>query len=184
MPLNRSRLITLFSKRRNAAAKRVAASYVKEDRGSRMDGRTDGQTDGRIISSHARQCAPRLMNSQLIYHRAAESNVDPASAIYCESIALTRPLRRSAARSSATNNTLQQGLIICCRWQSINHTINFGTRSVSVASTRSYVVSEMDDRIIAKENSRDFRGDALLEGSFWDIKVRIGGNAGRNESSL
>jgi len=138
---------------------------LRERRSRQSDGRTDGRADGRmggrIISSHARQCAPRLMNSQLIYRRAAESNVDPASAIYCESIALTRPLRRSAARSSATNNTLQQGLIICCRWQSINHTINFGTRSVSVASTRSYVVSEMDDRIIAKENSRDFRGDAL-----------------------
>jgi hypothetical protein len=162
MPLNRSRLITLFSKRRTAHRVRVAASRVKEGRGARTDGRTDGLY---IISSHGMRDLPTEFSLNLL------SSVDPASAIYCESIALTRPLRRSIARSSATNNTSQQGLIICCRWQSINHTINFAAaRSVSVASTRSYAIWEMDDRIVAKENSRDSRGDALLEGCFRDIK--------------
>lgn len=58
-----------------------------------------------------------------------------ASAIYCKSIAhlLARfdVLARARVRSAPARQTIPRlrGLIICCRWQRINHTINFAAVS-------------------------------------------------------
>jgi len=177
--------VTNISSWRNYAVKQIKINNAlfraacRKKAGARTDGRTNR------LSFHRMDAVMRTSPTEFSVN--LPSSVDPASAIYCESIALTRPLRRSAARSSATNNTSQQGLITCCRWQSINHTVNFAAaRSVFVASTRSYVVWEMDDRRVEKENSNSIHSTGRSSRRYFrDIEASVGfasEETGRNES--
>lgn len=122
MPLKRSRLITAFSERRgsNERAGGLEDGKKKKTGLGARELRSD-MNELHIISicKSKRQRRRRREPTEFSVNLASTAELTehttgaPASAIYCKSIALTRPALTSSAarvRSSATNNTSLQGI--------------------------------------------------------------------------